>query len=161
MTIVEMLEGSHIFEGLAESQLESLADIAKEEVYRAGQTIFREGEESKKLYILEEGKIILEMRIDLGQGRRSAPATIDAVVPGESFGWSALVEPYVFTLTAQCVDKCRLIALDGARLREMMKDDPALGYHVLQRLAKLIASRLMHTRQTLISERGLALMREA
>jgi len=158
MALINVIRTSHIFEGLPEGGLEKLTAICTEQSYQGGQAVFREGEEAENLYILAQGKIVLEMRIDLGPYRPPTHATVDVVTSGESFGWSAVVEPHVYTLSAICVDPSRVVAVKGAPLRELLDQDPPLGYQVMKRLARLISSRLMHTRQMLISERGLALL---
>lgn len=156
------IQESPVFQKLSAEQLNKLADISREETYEAGQRIFREGEQARVLYMLEEGKVILEMRIaPLPERRPSPQATVDVVIRGEVFGWSAISRPHVFTTTAQAVDKCKVVAIDGAKLLELMGADPSMGYEVMSRLAEVIVSRLMHTRQTLLSERGLALLSQA
>ncbi len=73
---------------------------------------------------------------------------------------SALVEPHTLTLSAQAMDRCKLIAIDAIQLLELMDSDPIMGYEIMSRLSEVIASRLLHTRQTLLSERTLACLSE-
>ena len=49
--------------------------------------------------------------------------TVDMITKGESMGWSAIVEPYLYTLGALCIDRTKLIALDAAKMRALMNDD--------------------------------------
>jgi CRP/FNR family cyclic AMP-dependent transcriptional regulator len=162
MTKLDVIQGTRIFQGLSIEQLHKLDSISREETYAAGQYIFREGDQARSLYIIEEGKVILEMRIaPLPKHRLSPQATVDVLIKGDIVGWSALVEPHIFTFSAQAVDKCRLVALDGTELLKFMDTDPVMGYEIMRRLSEVIASRLTHTRQTLISERGLALLSQA
>jgi len=162
MTKLDIIQGTRIFQGLITEQLHKLDSISREETHAAGQYIFREGDQARSLYIIEEGKVILEMRIaPLPKHRLSPQATVDALIKGDIVGWSALVQPHIFTFSAQAVDKCKLVALDGTELLKFMDADPVMGYEIMRRLSEVIASRLTHTRQTLISERGLALLSQA
>jgi CRP/FNR family cyclic AMP-dependent transcriptional regulator len=162
MAKLDVIQGTRIFQGLSTEQLHKLDSISREETYAAGQYIFREGDQARSLYIIEEGKVILEMRIaPLPKHRLSPQATVDVLIKGDIIAWSALVEPHILTFSAQAVDRCKLIALDGIKLLELMDSDPAMGYEIMRRLSEVIASRLNHTRQTLISERGLALLSQA
>lgn len=162
MTKLDVIQGTRIFQGLSTEQLHKLDSISREETYAAGQYIFREGDQAQSLYIIEEGKVILEMRIaPLPKHRLSPQATVDVLIKGDIVGWSALVEPHILTFSAQAVDRCKLIVLVGIQLRELMDSDPVMGYEIMRRLSEVIASRLTHTRQTLISERGLALLSQA
>ena len=114
------------------------------------------------LYILEEGKILLEMRVAPYPERTPAPtATIQVVTGGELFSWSALVAPRVLTSSGITASKCRVIMINGEQLVEMMGSDPVMGYEVMTRLAEIIASRLKHSREMLMSERGLFLLSQA
>jgi hypothetical protein len=86
--------------------------------------------------------------------------TVDTIARGETMGWSAVVEPYIFTLGALCIDNTRLFALDATKLRGLMDEDCDLGYKVMKAIAKTIASRLSHTRIILVGERGLSHLTE-
>lgn len=159
MAVLDVIQRSQIFQRLRTEQLQRVASISREETYEAGRSIFREGDQARSLYILEEGKVILEMRIaPLPEHRPPPQATVDVVVKDEIFGWSALVEPFMFTFSARAVDPCKVVAVEASQLLELMDSDHAMGYEVMSRLSQVIASRLTHTRQTLISERGLALL---
>jgi hypothetical protein len=86
--------------------------------------------------------------------------TVDMITKGESMGWSAVVEPYVYTLGALCVDDAQLIAFDSFGLRKLMDEDCALGFKIMQAVASVISLRLTHTRIILVGERGLSVLTE-
>jgi CRP-like cAMP-binding protein len=75
-------------------------------------------------------------------------------------GWSAVVEPFLYTLSARCLEDTKLIAFDSLKLQEMMDEDPALGFKIMQSTAKVISTRLTHTRIILVGERGLSTLTE-
>ena len=159
MAILDVVQGCHVFQRLSTEQLQRIVSISREETYEGGQYVFREGERASTLHILEEGKAILEMKVSPVVEQHPAPqAIVDVVTRGEILGWSALVQPHILTTSAQAVDRCKLIALDANELIKLMDADPAMGYQVMRRLSEVIGSRLSHTRQTLLSERGLALL---
>jgi CRP/FNR family cyclic AMP-dependent transcriptional regulator len=161
MPTLEAIQQSRVFQGLNNQQLQTIASIAREEAYATGQAIFKEGEPALNFYILEEGKVILEMRPAPVREHSPSPLVIiDVIVKGETFGWSALVQPHIFTLSASTADKSKVVTIGGGKLRELMDADPVMGYQVMTGLSQVIASRLGHTRQILLSERGLALLSE-
>lgn len=162
MANLDVLQANYLFKEIGTAQIQKIASISQEKTYQAGQTIFREGDQAKELYILQEGKVLLEMRIAPYPERSPSPsAVIDVVTEGELFGWSALVPPHIFTLSANTADKCQVVTLDGTKIIEMMDADPAMGYEIVKRLSKIIAVRLKRSREMLISERGLALLSQA
>ena len=46
------------------------------------------------------------------------------------------------------------------KLRELMDEDCALGFKIMQSTAKVISTRLTHTRIILVGERGLSTLTE-
>jgi CRP-like cAMP-binding protein len=144
------------FKGFTDAQLEKLAAIALEESFEAGTQMYKKGDPARSLFMCQEGKIVMVMDNYMGPHRASMQITVDIVTRGESMGWSAVVDPYLYTLGALCIDNSRLIALDAEKLRGLMDEDCELGYKVLQATAKVIASRLTHTRILLVGERGLS-----
>jgi len=57
-------------------------------------------------------------------------------------GWSALIPPYRFTLTATAPLETEVLALSREALREHFEAHPALGYAVSLNLASVIGQRL-------------------
>ncbi len=151
-----LLKSTPVFKGIDEVYIKKLANLGQEAVHAKGHIIFREGEEAKALYILRDGQVSLEMRVDMGQGQGVHQATVDTAKKGAAFGWSALVEPHKYTLTATCLEPVSLIVFEADKLRNLLESDPNLGYQVMKRMAGLVASRLEHTRSLLLSERGLS-----
>lgn len=161
MVPVEVLAKWPMFEGLSHAELADIAEISQRLVFEAGETIFVEGNVADKLYVLEDGKVALEMRVQMDPSQPVRHTIIDVLGPGEPFAWSALVEPYVLTMSARCVKRCTAIAVDAAGLRRLMAADCGLGFILLQRLAAVISRRLRDTREQLVGERGLSLMYES
>jgi len=162
MSNLDIIKENYMFRELTKEQLAKVDAIAQEKTYEAGQAVFKEGDQAGHIYILEEGRVLLEMRIAPYPERSPSPsAVIDVVSKGEVFGWSALVPPNIFTLSASTADKCRVVAIDGPKLNELMEADPIMGYEIVKRLAKIAAVRLKRSREMLMSERGLALLSQA
>ena len=85
--------------------------------------------------------------VSIARGRQ---AVIDTVTKGGSFGWSAMVPPYVLTGTVTAVDVVRLIAIPGDELRGLCRINCGLCYTIMERLATVIARRLGETRAQLL-----------
>jgi len=148
------------FQGFNDSHLEKVAAIAVEESYEAGGSMYQKGDPARSLFLVREGKIILVMENYMGLHKAPMQITVDVVTRGESMGWSALVDPYIYTLGARCIDRVEVIALDAVKLRALLNRDSRLGYKMMQATAKVIAGRLNHTRIILIGERGLSHLTE-
>ncbi len=79
--------------------------------------------------------------------------TVAIVNSNEIIGWSALVEPHVYTLTAVCLQPAKVLAINGIKLRSLLGANHHIGYHLQNELIKVVASRLDDTWRVLVSER--------
>jgi CRP/FNR family cyclic AMP-dependent transcriptional regulator len=160
MISANQLKEFAFFKGFSDEELAKVASVAAEETYDAGAQMYKNGDPARALYMVQEGKILLVMDGYLGPHRPPMQVTVDVVTKGESSGWSAVVEPYIFTLSALCIDRAKMIAIDGVGLRKLMDEDCALGFGIMKATAKVIANRLTHTRIILVGERGLSTLTE-
>jgi len=146
MVAAEELWKLDVFKGLTENEVKALSDISEKVDLKAGQFVFREGEEARDLFILLAGRV--SMLLEVGRGREAVVHSVDA---GEAFGWSALVQPYRFTATAKALEESRVVAVDGQALKKLMDKDCYLGFVIMEKLAELISSRLRDTRLQMIN----------
>ena len=160
MVSVDILKQFDFFQGFNDEQIKKLADMATEESYKAGFQLWKKGDPAQNLYLLEVGKIVLVIDTYMGTARPPMQVTVDIVTKGDAMGWSSVIEPYVYTLGARCIDDSKAIAFDGAKLRELLNKDITLGYKFMQATAKVIATRLTHTEIILVGERGLSVLSE-
>ncbi|MCL4466063.1 MAG: cyclic nucleotide-binding domain-containing protein [Chloroflexi bacterium] len=161
MVPVEALAKTPMFQGLSQKHLEAIAEISQLQVFDTGATIFLEGQQAVRLFALEDGKVALEMKIQLDPSQTPRHTIIDVLSPGDVFAWSALVEPYALTMSARCIKRATVVAINADDLRKLLEADCSLGFTVMVRLAGVISRRLHDTRAQLIGERGLALMYES
>ena len=152
--VKEALRKCQVFSTMDEVSLEKLAASAIEQQYEGGTVLFQEGDKANELLVVQEGKVALQMMLT-----RMAPGgrriTIDTVMPNELVGWSAVVEPHVYTLSAVCLQNTRVLSISGNKLQWLLQDDKALGFEIVRELIKVVASRLDDTRRVLLAERAL------
>ena len=153
MMALQSLSTTELFRGLNEDQLNLLASGSYEVWVEEGTTLFREGELAKYIYGLTLGGVSLEMTTPVPAGMPKTMAKISDILPGEAFGWSALVQPNVYTLTATTTTRSLLLKSEAAALREVLKTDREICYTVMTNLTKLIGNRLQRTRRVLLFER--------
>jgi CRP-like cAMP-binding protein len=156
MVSAAFLKECYIFEGLNDAQIEKLVAIAKEESYPTGALLYKEGDPSTHLFLVQQGKVFLEMKSDMGPTRPPMQVIIDVVTRREAFGWSAFVEPHLHTLSALIAEPTKMILFDGGKLKALMDEECSMGFEIMKGLTRLLASRLNHTRVLLIGERALS-----
>jgi CRP-like cAMP-binding protein len=148
MVSPELLRRFSLFAGLSPEAFKALALMSEEMEFRAEDWVFHEAEMADFLYLLLEGSVALLLNLD-ERGLRKAE--VETVVVGEVLGWSAVVEPYVYKLSALAETDCKLIAIDGHELRELLRNNPGWGYTIMTRMAQTIGVRLNQMRVRLIS----------
>jgi heterodisulfide reductase subunit A-like polyferredoxin/CRP-like cAMP-binding protein len=114
--------------------------------FRPGERIFAEGEEARDLYVIHEGRVALEMQPPQEDGEAPRPVVVTVLGSYDPLGWSAVVPPFVLTVSAVCVEPAVLVALDGRTLRRLIALDWEVGYHIMAGLVDLVESRLTHLR---------------
>jgi CRP/FNR family cyclic AMP-dependent transcriptional regulator len=146
MVPIETLKGLDIFDGLSDTELESLTEIAEIAELPKGSIIFREHEDANNLFVLLHGNVAIQFEV--GHHR---DAVVHSVGSGQAFGWSALVQPYQFTATARCINASTLVTISRVKLRNLMEEDCHMGFVIMEKLAELVSERLRETRIQLIS----------
>ncbi len=146
MVPMDLLRSSEIFDGLSDDELAPIALMSSEARYEAGDQIFAENDEARNLFIVVEGRV--QVMIDISRGRQ---IVVDTVTRDGSFGWSALVPPYVYTGGAKCSEPSRVLVVPGADLRDLCQVNCRVCHTIMERLSSIISARLKDTRLQLIS----------
>ena len=159
MALLRVIRRSTLFQSVESSQLERVASVALAESRFGDTRLFQEGDRLDYLYVIHQGAVKLTMDVRLWNREATLRSIVNIVEAGGTFGWSALVEPKLATLSAQTMGPTRLVAIPGQEIRRLMDEDPLLGYRVMTRLAALVASRLRALSMSIMSERALDLLK--
>ncbi len=150
MTVTrQALQETEIFRGFTKQELTEIAKLCYEESHADCVNLFEEGGPAKKLYLIVEGKISLEKRVQLGRSGSSRRATVSIQGPGQVIGWSSLVPPLVYTMTGVCLEPVKLLVIDGDDLRQLMNRDSKVGLKLMDAIAALVKERMEITSNTL------------
>ena len=144
----ETLRRYPLFAGLDEEVLKQIAMLGDEQAVKAEAWLFREGDDAQTLYLVLDGAVSLTINMD-EKGERVEEVSTHGT--GEVLGWSALVDPYTYTLGAQAAQDTRVAAIDALALRNLMDENPEAGYRCLQNVAKAMGERLVNLRVQFIS----------
>lgn len=150
----ELLKRYPLFGSLSDEQLQSLASIAEEKSWEAGETIFEIGSPAENLFLLMEGSIDLFYRVDDEQNPdQMKNFGVGEINPGEPFAISALFEPYQLTASAVASRPSKGIQMNGQRLIQLCSFDLELGMILQRELIKAIFERLTYARNQLVAAR--------
>jgi CRP/FNR family cyclic AMP-dependent transcriptional regulator len=121
---------------------EKVRALAAESVeFAPGTFIFRDGHDAHALYLLCAGRVALELNVPT-----RGPIQLEDLRAGDILGLSWLFPPYRWHLDARAVEPVRAFAIDGAVLRDRMRDDAALGNVLATRLLRYTYDRLERVR---------------
>jgi CRP/FNR family transcriptional regulator, cyclic AMP receptor protein len=127
---------------LSSEHLAVLLEMASVLTVKDGQELFHEGDQQDFLYIILEGRVAIEIHIP-NRGR----LRILTVEPMDLLGWSSMAESIPRrTASARAVADSRLIAIDAPRLAAACQRDNALGFQIMNKVANVVANRLLVTR---------------
>jgi len=144
----DAIKNSKLFWNVSDAQMGKIEALCKEQSFEAGMRILSEGDTSPNFYIVESGKIALEMEIRIGS-RTKRQAVIDVIEKNGVFGWSALTDLPVHTMSATASENSTLLVFDGQSVRRLCDEDSDLDHKVMQELVKLVSDRLSQAKRTL------------
>ena len=134
--------------GIDGERLDKLAALASPMRWKTDQVIFREGDFGKALYVVEEGRVAIDVRTS----PNAEPTTILTIGRGQVLGWSSVFYERPKSATARAVEPTTALAIDAHGLAALFNNDPELGYILSRRLLQVVSERLMATRIQLLDQ---------
>lgn len=142
----EVFDHIPLFQDLAPIHRHALQEIFIPCEFPAGTRLFDQGEPAKSLYLVVEGVVTILYKPDDGP-----VITITHIRTGGVVGWSAALGNPAYTSAAVCDCNVLLLRVAGHDLRRLCDSSPNTGEIVLDRLATVIADRLMHSREQIMT----------
>ena len=137
------LKKTELFRGLGESQLNIILSHSSVESFPEGKTIFHQGEEASRLYILIEGAVGLTVKT--GEKMDFMTSTIDK--ERSVFGMPSLLEPFLYNVTAMCLKPSKVLFIEGDHIRKYIEQDAKMGIEIMKKLASIYFNRLNEMRE--------------
>jgi CRP-like cAMP-binding protein len=133
----------YLFQKLSQSQIEQIAAITQEQKIQKGQWLFHKGQKATHIYLVKEGAIELVIKVE-----DTIEIPIAIIRPNDGcVGIGALVEPYLYSLSARCLNDSTLLVIEQPKLQQLMRSNPELGCTIMSNLAQKLLARLKETRQ--------------
>ena len=148
------LRDCELLSGLNDAELSSIAIICTNTSMAEGDPLFTEGQRAEHIYIVTSGRIALQKSLrDRRKKSQIGAATIAFCQPDEIVGWSALVEPYRYTLSATAWEPTQLLSIRASLLRRAMELNPDVGFRIMRSLSEVMARRLQQVARALTAAR--------
>ena len=129
-----------LLNGLSSTEVEQILELGTRLVVPSGTLLFRLGDTADRLFLVERGGIRLTLPMQIRSQEQDV--LVEERSLGQTVGWSALIPPYRFTLSATASPDTEVIALPRESLREYIAANPAAGCKIALNLAVVIGHRL-------------------
>lgn len=162
MISAETLRKYPYFAGVSPDCLKAVAELCERKSFKAEEILFKEsgefigearlyekGEQATHLILLTEGEVNIAYRLGIGE-----PVVIGTVVAGELLSLSALIPPYHLTAEGIAKTDGEAIYFKAKELRDLLEENPELGFKLYQGVAKALMNRLKDTRVELAASQA-------
>ena len=129
--ILNIISAIPLFNGLPEDQLSAIRQIAVEKQYNKGQTLFSEGDETKGLFVVVDGRIKI-YKVS-SEGKEQILHIIEA---GQSFGEVTVFTGQQLPANAQALVKSRLLLFPRSAFVGLVTANPSLALNLLAIMSK-------------------------
>ena len=146
--MIELLKEARLFKECTDKELKDIADICHKITFRDGEYIFSADTPAEFLYIVQDGAI--DLRFLVTHYAASREITMDRKFRAEAFGWSALTEPHVYTLSALAANDTELLRINEKDMMVLCKENSHLGYVLMKMTAEIIGERFDLVQKLLI-----------
>ena len=125
-----------------DDSFQTLKTIAEEHNYKAGATVFAEGDAADGMYLILEGSALIIRKTKTGEER-----TVAIVNEGQSFGEIGLLVDRPRQATVAAGTDLKVLKITSSVLNLLHKSAPDMAYMVYQVLARSLAEQLLHTQE--------------
>jgi CRP/FNR family transcriptional regulator, cyclic AMP receptor protein len=141
-----LIAAQPFFKGMKVAHLQTLADSAMQTQFIPGQVIFHAGDWANRFYLIERGKVAVEL-----ERTHDEPILLQTLGPGREVGWSWILPPYHEQFTARALEATEAIYFHGTRLREQCEENHDLGYELMSRMAVVMLHRIQAAKCQLLA----------
>ena len=113
----ELLQSNPLFSRLPESEINHLTGYFNAREYRAGENLFRQGNEGTTMYVLVEG--LLRSLVQY-EGTNN-PADYEKIQPSEHFGEECVLGPNNRHATVSAVTDCLVLEIEAEQVMEVAR----------------------------------------
>src|ERR1035438_6040922 len=131
-----------LLRGLAPDEAERVLALGKRVVLTTGAELFHLGDAAENIYLVMRG--CLRLTLPMQVRSHEEDILVEERSSGQTVGWSALIPPCRFTLTAFAPLETEVLALPREALTGYFAAHPDTGYTVTMNLSCVIGQRLQH-----------------
>jgi CRP/FNR family transcriptional regulator, cyclic AMP receptor protein len=145
MTTPDQLADFTFLAELSPAHRVAVAELAREVRFPAGTRLFEENQRASGCWLILSGRVALEHHVP-GRGE----VVVQTLEEGDVLGWSWLVPPRRWHLSASTTEPATALELDTERLLELAEQDPVFGYRLACGMFGVLLNRLQSTHARLL-----------
>jgi CRP-like cAMP-binding protein len=142
--MVELLRALPAFEGLTTNELCQVDRMLHQRRYSAGETVFEEGMPGAGMYIVKEGEIAIDKKID---NKRSVH--LADIQERNFFGELALLDEMPRSASCRAKRDTVLLSLCKPDLEKINERNPRLANTIITNVSRLLCKRLVKANENL------------
>ena len=129
-----------LLKGLAPADAQGVMALGKRVAVATGGELFHLGDAADSIYVVARGRLRLTLPMQVRNHEEDI--LVEERSSGQTVGWSALIPPYQFTLTASAPLETEVIAFSRQALTGYFASHPDIGYTLTLNLSSVIGHRL-------------------
>ena len=141
-----LLKQAAIFADLEDAELDRIGEICREQRFKSGKTIFKEGEPGNRLFIIAEGEVRVSRQVP-GSGEEA----LAVLKQGACFGEMAVFDRSERSTDAIANTDSTLLTIERSDFEILLDFDRDLAFKVLWSVVRLLSQRLRTTNENLRS----------
>jgi CRP-like cAMP-binding protein len=142
----EVLQKQILLQDIDKAGLNKIGIIAKEIFIKKGETLFKESEETKGLWLIHSGKV--EISKITADGWRQ---TIVVLPPGHFFGELSILEKRKHVASATALEDTELFLIPKEDFENLMGEDCALAFCIVKKIAIAMSKNLRRMNDKFLS----------
>lgn len=137
MVNAKELKKQVLFEDIKDKELENLTKAIVEISLKKGDFLFKEGDDTKGIYMIRTGKIEITKVTPDGWKQ-----TLAVLKTGDFFGELSILEKRKHEANATAAESSEILKLPKVEFEKMEKDNVALASQILKKLALVMSKNL-------------------
>ena len=138
-----------LFDGVPEEELAVLARTMRRREFRAGQAIWRQGDDAGELVFVVEGRVSISLQLPGG-----AAVEVSRVGPGEVMGELGVIDGGHRPVTATAIEPASVLMLARADYTALVSRRDPTAFAIKRRIARIGCARLRGQYATLAESLG-------
>src|SRR3990172_6354715 len=140
-TLVNLLKGVELFEGLTEAELADVSKICQPETRHRGDVLTTQGEAGDEMFVVSDGFV----EVVLGEDTPAGPRTVVNLGAGQLFGEMALVDQGTRSATVRVLNENTVLQRIGREaFTRLCESNNHVGYVVMRNMAADLSLKLRH-----------------